>query len=242
MAYITVSISGNENFGGYLSIDGAESFAVQDGYVYQLDNGPHFFELHTTTDAQRKAGERQRAVNNLIGSGAMGVLSDIQSTAAIGRTWEFHAEAWEGECLQLSILSEGHSINVPPRFSVVECTEEEIEEYEGIFAEFYAEQEAEMQREAERKAEKERKEAEEREIRKTTPRISVKLLIPGIIISAVCGMGILVYGSTLLTQEGGFNPADPSSLSLLVALGVFAAGLIVGLILLFSGAKKKIRN
>jgi len=241
MAYITVSISGNEEFGGYLSVDGAESFAVQDGYVYQLDNGPHFFQLHTTTDAQRKAGERQRAVNNLVGSGAMGVLSDIQSTAAIGRTWEFHAEAWEGQCLELSILSEGRSINVPPRFAVVECTEEEIEEYEGIFAEFYAEQEAEREREAEERAERERKAAQERERLKTTPRRSKKLLIPGIIISAICALGILAYGSMLLSAES-VDPADPTSMTLLVAIGVLGVGLIVGLILLFSGAKKKIRK
>lgn len=234
MAYMTISISGNEDFIPYISVDGAESYGVQDGYVYELEDGPHFFQVHSTTDAQRKAGQRQRAVNNLIGSGAMGVFSDIQSTNAIGQTWEFHAEAYEGQRLSIHILADGNSIRTAPRFSVEELTEEELEEYEGIFEKIHAEQEAERQKEEERRLEREKKEAEERERRATTPRISLGLMIPGIVITAVCSMCALSTTTMFLGEE----TIDPSAY---VVWGILGAGIITGLCLLFSGLKKKIR-
>ena len=89
MAYIYVEISGNKDFGGYLSVDGGESIALQDDFVYELEPGLHLFELHSKSDAERKTGNFQRNVRNvnlLVGNTKMALMSEMQANANTGDT------------------------------------------------------------------------------------------------------------------------------------------------------------
>lgn len=228
MAYLLFSIGGNPQFGGYLSVDGEPSILMQDDTVYELQSGLHVFKIHSTSDKQRAAGQRQKNFSNLFGDGdALDTFSRTQAKNAIGKEWSMQVRANDDEVVIIELVSEGLDIISTPEYRVAEVDEETKQRWEGIFEEqrrLAAEEEAERQRKEE---EKRIKREEERKL----PRKSLPKIIVGAIVG---GWGALLTLIMLINILTGSMPV-PMIIAPLIALGV-------GGFLLLDGVKKKIRK
>ena len=220
MAFISISVYGNQSFGGFLSMDKSKSVKLEDDDIYEIEPGPHLFEIHSTTDAMRKAGARQSAINSFVGSGVTGVLSEMQAQNAMGDTWSFEVFLNDNELLQSAVRSEGTKIVGTPQYTTKVLDDEELEELEEFFR---------RQREAAEAARAERERA--REEARNRPRRSKPKIIVGAIMS---GWGALLTLIMVASMASGEAPVG--------ALVFFLILLGVGLFLLFSGLKKKVRK
>ena len=217
MAFLYLSIGGNPDFGGYLSVDGGRSILMKDDMVYEIEDGLHAYTIHSTSDAQRRSGRVQGTINNLTGSGGFfDTVNRVQAMNAIGDEWNFQARAVGDEVLVIEIVTKGNNIITTPEYRVTEFEEETIQSWKEYFAEEHA-----------KEAEKERKRQEER----AKPRRSKPKIIVGSILTGLGALGSLIGISTMAGGEG-----DPSGF---VPMAVF---LVVGLILLLTGLKKKVRK
>ncbi len=217
MAYLYLSISGNPDFGGYLSMDGGRSILMQDDMVYEIEDGLHAYTIHSNSDAKRTSGRIQGTINNLTGSGGFfDTVNRVQAMNAIGDEWNFQARAEGDEVLMIEIVTKGDKIISTPEYQVTEFKDEIIQGWKEYFAEQH-----------EKEAEKERKRQEER----AKPRRSKPKIIVGSILTGLGVFGSLIRISTMAGGEG-----DPSEFA---PMAVF---LVVGLILLLTGLKKKVRK
>ena len=134
MAYLVISVNGNPEFGGYLSLDGESSVLVSNDDIYKISNGAHYYELFTRSDAQRRAGENSNFVNNLFGaSGVLGYFADAAASNAMGESWSFQAHVDEDEALVIEIVSRGKEILCAPQYRIYPLDEETIKEFESCF-------------------------------------------------------------------------------------------------------------
>jgi len=222
MAFLTVKVSGNPAFGGYLSMDKTPSSLIADDLTFEIENGLHLFEVHSRSDGQRKAGNAQSVINSWASIGAIGdAISDAQAENAIGDTWSFQASLEENDVIILEILSKGNNIIAAPQYRVEELDEETAENWREVFRK----QREEEEREREEKARK-------REEERSKPRRSKPKIIVGAILG---GLGALYTLLMLALSEGEMD-------GVMAPVIVFAAMFVVGLILFLTGIKKKIRK
>ena len=223
-AYYTTLIYGNEDFGGYLSVDGEKSFPIAHDMTYPIDPGPHRFEIFTTSDFQRAAGNLQATLYaNTSSSGAiLDYIERNQALKNIGDGWQIDCFVEENQTVYLSVRSNGKNIVAAPSYEVADLTDEQIAMLEDAFAQM----EEDCIREEEERIRRE-------EELKRTPRRSVPKIIVG---SILAGIGALETPMFLL--EGLLG----EQYQMLAASVVTASMLIFGLILLLSGLRKKIRG
>lgn len=170
MPYIELNISGNENFGGYLSVDGSSSVEITNEAVYELSAGQHLFEIHSTSDSDRNRGKFQAKINNAAYTGDMiDLLAGHQAAKAIGDNWSFSVVVEENDCVELMVLTKGNKIIADPKYRVSEMPAEKREYYEQMFQEIH----------------------EEEERIANTPRRSKKQIVWGLIITALFGFGMM---------------------------------------------------
>lgn len=137
-AYLQTLISGNQSFGGYLSVDGEKSFAVSHDMTYELAPGRHHFELFTTSDSSRKAAKGQAWLyNNTSSSGAiLDAIERQQIRSQMGEGYEFDVVVGDGEMVQIEILSKGSKLVGAPMSRIIELSPAEIAEWERKFEEW----------------------------------------------------------------------------------------------------------
>ena len=137
-AYLQTLISGNQNFGGYLSVDGEKSFAVSHDMTYELAPGRHHFELYSTSDSARKNAKGQAWLyNNTGSSGAiLDAIERQQIRSQMGEGYEFDVVVDDGEMVQIEILSKGSKLVGAPMSRTVELSPDEIAELEAKFEEW----------------------------------------------------------------------------------------------------------
>ena len=224
-AYFGTLIYGNEDFGGYLSIDGEQSQVVEHDMTYRIDPGPHHIDIYSTSDTQRRIGAFQRDLyNSTSSSGAF--LDEMQRQSAIaglGESWGFDVVVEDGQMLIISIRSNDKQLVGSPMYHVEDLSEEAQESLEATFAKLDEEEEAARQAEE-----------EERLRRASLPRRRPGLIVLGAIMMyfGVCG---LAAGLLLLFAADPFMPA---MIALPVIFGILA---LFGLIVFINGMKKKIR-
>lgn len=221
MAYLKIEIDGNPNFGGYLSIDREASIQIKDGEIYELDEGQHLFEIHTTTDAQRKMANFQSRLQS--SSGMLNALTDMQVDKGTGDNWHFQVMVGHGQLVVLSILSKGNQIISAPMYNVVDLEDDKLEELEEHFEKIHAEK---RRIQAELDAERERI--------LNTPRRSKPKIIIGLIMA--------IYGAILATTFASTELAGTVEAE--NATGMIASAIIAvaGIVLLVLGLRKKIRK
>lgn len=143
MAYLQTTISGNTNFGGFMSIDGAAAFAIQDDMTYELAPGQHFVKIYSTSNTQRNiAGAQRWLYNNTSSSGA--ILDSIerkQILAGEGDTWDLQFVIADDQVIQIDVLTSGSRIVSDPMYGFRELDDEEREMLEKAFEELHAEEE-----------------------------------------------------------------------------------------------------
>lgn len=143
MAYLQTTISGNTNFGGFMSIDGAAAFAIKDDMTYELSAGQHFIVIYSTSNAQRNiAGAQRWLYNNTSSSGIiMDGIERQQIRAGEGDTWELQFMISDNQAIQIDVLTSGARIIAAPVYGFRDLDEEELEGLEQAFAELHAEEE-----------------------------------------------------------------------------------------------------
>lgn len=224
MAYLVISVAGNPDFGGYLSVDGESSILLTDDITYELTSGAHYFEIFTKSDAQRKLGQGQQVFNNIMGTGGfIGAISEAQAENSLGESWNFQVRAGDDEAVFIDIVSKGNTILSAPRYRVTQLDDETLEHLQSIFR---------AQEEEQRKAEEEKRAREEAEriARATTPRRSIPKIIVGAILSFYSFCAVIAVGIGIASN--GWPPA---------VLLLPMIPLVIFLIMLFDGIRRKIR-
>ena len=137
MAFIRTFIDGNTNFGGYLSVDGGKSVAIKDDMTYELENGKHHFEVHSTSDFSRKSGKFSDTLDSMTSSSGVIVDSIIkaQNKSNIGSTWEFDVILDDDDCLMLHVNSKGQKLIGDPLYQIEQLSEEVVMELRKQFEE-----------------------------------------------------------------------------------------------------------
>lgn len=134
-AYLMTLITGNESFGGYLSVDGEKAFSIEHDMTYELAPGAHTLIIYSTSNFQRSAGKVQAySYINTRSSGA--IVDSIERNAAIknlGDSWEIDVMVEEGDLLELNITSRGSEIVATPQYRITELDEEAIKHFEETF-------------------------------------------------------------------------------------------------------------
>ena len=137
-AYLRTLISGNKDFGGYLSVDGEKSFKIADDMIYELSAGQHSLVVYSTSDAQRKTGEFQaKLYANTSSSGV--VLDTLEKASALknlGDGWEINLMVDENQIVELSVLTKGTNVVGDPMCKVSDLDEEDVERLENQFNEW----------------------------------------------------------------------------------------------------------
>lgn len=125
-AYLITRISGNENFGGYLSIDGGKSDAIVNGEFIRLSPGQHSLKVHSTSDAQRGMGNVQAFLyRNTSSSGALGDALERQSARSnLGDSWDINVYVEDDQVVYLNVLTKGQKIIDDPLYKVEDMTED----------------------------------------------------------------------------------------------------------------------
>ena len=142
MPYIELTISGNEKFGGYLSVDGGSSVEITNDAVYEIGVGQHLFEVHSTSDSSRKIGKLQSKINNAAyNGGILDMIAENQADNAIGDNWSFSVVVEEDDCVELNVLTKGNKIIAAPQYRVSKMSDEKREHYEQMFREIHEEEE-----------------------------------------------------------------------------------------------------
>lgn len=126
-AYLITEISGNKDFGGYLSIDGSKGIAIQDGRIYELPAGGHHVEIHSKDDFSRKMSKARYLPTS--GSG----ITDAVLAAGEGDTWTIEVNLDENDILQLSVSSHHSKLVGTPQYAVSELNEAGVAYYEEKF-------------------------------------------------------------------------------------------------------------
>lgn len=198
MAYLRTTVSGNPEFGGYLSVDGGKSIPVKDDMTYELEDGQHLFELHSTPDWQRKMGKFQNGLNSMTSSSGkiLDAVYEKQASDAIGDTWRFQVVAQEGQLIEISVLSKGEKIIADPMYNVTDLELDVLADLQARFAEIHKREEEYA----------------------NTPRRSGKQIAIGIAL-------IVLFGGALIMsiQESG----SVSVAVLVTVLGVVAVGVLL---------------
>lgn len=137
MAYLVITVGGNPDFGGYLSVDGEASIKLEDDITYQLVSGVHHFQLYSRSDAQRRMGQSSSFVNSLFGSngGLFDRFADAAADNAIGQSWSFQAHVEDDEALIIEIVSKGDKILSAPQYRIQPLDDETLEYLRGVFGE-----------------------------------------------------------------------------------------------------------
>lgn len=211
-AYLCTQISGNENFGGYLSVDGEKSFSISDGMIYELSPGAHSFIIYSSSDAQRAAGSAQAWLYKKTSSSGA-ILDSLERASAsknIGDGWQIDAYVTDGEMLTINVVSRGTKIVGNPQYSVCELDDAQLAELEK----------------------KQEEAAKEYEEWKNTPVRSKKQIIGGLITALLGCFGLYNYLSGSVVTE------EPTQNLFLVMGGIIA----IGVLFIFLGAKKKVRR
>ena len=134
-AYLHTQISGNKDFGGYLSVDGEKSIKIGDDMTYELSTGQHSLVVYSTSDAQRKTGELQAKIyTHTSSSGAiMDTLEAASTLKNLGDGWEINVVVEENQLVELSVLSKGTALVGDPMYKVTDLDEEDdIEDIDEI--------------------------------------------------------------------------------------------------------------
>ena len=163
MAYVQLMISGNTDFGGYLSIDGQKAFAIGHDVTYELSPGKHTFTVYTASNAERNSN----AIYNWGKSGgskAVATIFDPVMKGAEGESWNFSASLEEKDCAVLTVTTKGTSFVKEPVLEVCKLSEEEYQRYKECFEEM-----------------------------RTTPRQNKKQLWWGIGVAAACAYCVINY-------------------------------------------------
>lgn len=135
MAFIRTFIDGNTNFGGYLSVDGGKSVAIKDDMTYELENGKHHFEVHSTSDFSRKSGKFSDTLDSMTSSSGVIVDSIIkaQNQSSIGSTWGFDVILGDNDCVILHVSSKGQKLVGDPLYQIEQLSDEAVEELKQQF-------------------------------------------------------------------------------------------------------------
>ena len=136
-AYLATYIYGNEDFGGYFSVDGESSIPVEHDTVYTIEPGHHRIDFYSTSNVQRKAGRLQAAVyNNTSSSGALfDALERREALKNLGDHWTIDVFVGDDQMIVLSVQTQGNKIVGSPSYAVEDLTEEQCEMLEEFFEE-----------------------------------------------------------------------------------------------------------
>ncbi|MGM9647702.1 MAG: hypothetical protein ACI3YH_06200 [Eubacteriales bacterium] len=143
MAYVIVEVFGNTSFGGYLEIDNGVSHKLEDGTVLEIENGPHIFEISTTSKLSRGMGKFQSKLSSMTSSSGviLDTLEQRQINNNLGDSWEFQVRVNEEQAVFLSIRSQGDKLAAAPMYKVIDPDEEQLAALKEHFDEIRAEQE-----------------------------------------------------------------------------------------------------
>lgn len=124
--YLIMGISGNEQFGGYLSVDGEKSVSIVNGDFLKLSPGQHSLQIHSTSDAQRKMGKTQAALyNNTSSSGIlMDTLERKSALSNLGDSWNINVHVADGQAIYLNVLTKGEKFLADPTYCVEDMSED----------------------------------------------------------------------------------------------------------------------
>lgn len=136
MAFVCTMITGNESFGGYISMDGNASAKIEHDMTYEIASGRHHFEIFSKSGASRGGGKILSAIGN------MGDSNDIFSKMnrhdgdkMQGDSWCFDVNLNDNDCLLITINSKGDQILGDPGYEVTELDAETCENLRKQFEE-----------------------------------------------------------------------------------------------------------
>ena len=137
-AYLQTLIQGNQNFGGYISVDGEKAFAVQHDMTYEITPGIHIITIYSTSNFERASGNVQKfAYNHSSSSGAvMDTLAKASAIKSLGDEWSIQIEISENEICEITNVSKGSKLIGDPMYRVRELSAEEVTMYEEKFEEW----------------------------------------------------------------------------------------------------------
>lgn len=137
-AYLITLISGNESFGGYLSVDGATAFPIENDMTYEIKPGVHSIVIYSTSNFDRAKGSAQATVySNTSSSGR--IFDAIEAGIAmknLGDKWEMSINVEENQLLALNVTSSGKKIVATPMYEVSNLTDDEVKQLEKTFEEY----------------------------------------------------------------------------------------------------------
>ena len=202
--YLITRISGNENFGGYLSIDGGKSGAIENGEFIRLSPGQHSLQIHSTSDAQRGIGNAQAFLyRNTSSSGVLGDALERQSARSnLGESWDINVYVEDDQVVYLNVLTKGQKIIDDPIYKVEDMSEEMKQELDA------------KQQELEEKYEE----------WINTPVRSKKLMIWGGVLAFFGVFGLANYLSSGGMQDSGMGGALVLGLFILVGAWMIYSG------------------
>ena len=132
MAHIYVSVTGNTDFGGYLTIGGNE-IKVYDTYAEEISNGNIDVILYSKSRASRDLAQGLGAINNLKTSG--GFFMDMVQKSNEKTEENYRGEAWgqsytveEDDIIIVAVKSEGEDI-LDVAFGIESMENEEYREW-----------------------------------------------------------------------------------------------------------------
>lgn len=137
-AYLQTLISGNESFGGYLSVDGEKAFSISHDMTYELAPGQHCLMIYSTSNFERASGKTQ-AFLHMTTSSSGAVLDTLGAASAIksmGDRWQIDVVVDDGDLVELRVLSKGSKLVGDPLFAVRELDKEELSHLEARFEEW----------------------------------------------------------------------------------------------------------
>ena len=137
-AYLQTTISGNQSFGGYLSVDGEKAFAITHDMTYEIAPGQHCLIVYSTSNFERASGKVQ-AFTHMHTSSSGAVLDSIGAASAIkalGDSWQIDVVVDDGDLIELKVLSKGTKLVGDPMYAVRELDDETRRNLEARFEEW----------------------------------------------------------------------------------------------------------
>lgn len=131
MAFIKFNVTGNPQYGGYLTIDGV-TVSVTDGKTFQIKDGHHNFTLHEKSTMSRFGGKLSKFSASLSSNSSSSLerkWSEHESNkadSAIGDTYVFSADLTPNDCVVISVETHGERFIDEPAYHCCELSYETI--------------------------------------------------------------------------------------------------------------------
>lgn len=129
MAFIKFNVSGNPQYGGYLTIDGV-TVSVTDDKVFQIKDGHHNFILHEKSAMSRFGGKLSKFSANLSTNSSSSLerrwskYENNKADAAIGDTYVFSADLTPNDCVVITVETQEERFIDEPSYHCYDLSEE----------------------------------------------------------------------------------------------------------------------